>query len=158
MLAQIGQYDLQEAVRLFGPNDNLAKLSPDLSEICIIDSGSALFILLTLCVAPDDAYSIVPYEKGHALLYHLEGTVGGAIVFDKYLRAHIEHFAGQSITTGDWLNFMLGYFEKNEPQAYESLKKVDFETWLHGPGMPPVPIIHDQTLITAVKATVEKYN
>jgi hypothetical protein len=37
------------------------------------------------------------------------------------------------------------------------VKQVDFETWLHCPGMPPVAIIHDQSLITAVKDTVEQY-
>ena len=29
-------------------------------------------------VDPDDAFSIVPYEKGSALLWHLEEKVGGA--------------------------------------------------------------------------------
>lgn len=92
------------------------------------------------------------------MLHYLEKTVGGAAVFDKYLRAHIEAFAGKSITTEDWLAFLMYYFKTNEPHAYESVKQVDFHSWLHCPGMPPVPIIHDQALITAVKDTVEQYH
>jgi hypothetical protein len=29
-------------------------------------------------ISPDDAFSAVPYEKGHTLLFHLEELVGGA--------------------------------------------------------------------------------
>jgi len=29
-------------------------------------------------ISPDDAFSAVPYEKGHTLLFYLEELVGGA--------------------------------------------------------------------------------
>lgn len=47
-------------VNTFGANNPLTNLVPSLQE-----------------VDPDDAFSSVPYEKGFALLYHLEELVGG---------------------------------------------------------------------------------
>lgn len=44
----------------FGANNPLTNLVPSLQE-----------------VDPDDAFSSVPYEKGFALLYHLEELMGG---------------------------------------------------------------------------------
>ncbi len=38
---------------------------------------TALMVDLT-GVDPDDAFSVVPYEKGAAFLWYLEDTVGGA--------------------------------------------------------------------------------
>lgn len=47
-------------VNTFGANNPLTNLVPSLQE-----------------VDPDDAFSSVPYEKGFALLYHLEELMGG---------------------------------------------------------------------------------
>ena len=33
-------------------------------------------------------------------------------VFDQYLRKHVEHFKYKTITTDDWKNFFLSYFDK----------------------------------------------
>lgn len=43
-----------------GATDPLTRLVPDLRD-----------------VDPDDAFSTVPYEKGHTLLWHLEEILGG---------------------------------------------------------------------------------
>lgn len=47
-------------VKAFGADNPLTNLVPNLEE-----------------VDPDDAFSSVPYEKGFALLYHLEELMGG---------------------------------------------------------------------------------
>lgn len=47
-------------VNTFGANNPLTNLVPSLQD-----------------VDPDDAFSSVPYEKGFALLYHLEELLGG---------------------------------------------------------------------------------
>lgn len=44
------------------------------------DPLTALVVNLT-GVDPDDAFSIVPYEKGSAFLWYLEDTVGGPGTF-----------------------------------------------------------------------------
>ena len=33
-------------------------------------------------------------------------------IFDKYLRAHVENFKYKTITTDDWKEFFLSYFDK----------------------------------------------
>jgi leukotriene-A4 hydrolase len=47
-------------IATLGENSPLTCLVPDLKGI-----------------SPDDAFSIVPYEKGHTLLFHLEELAGG---------------------------------------------------------------------------------
>ena len=69
---------------------------------------------------PDDAFSSIPYEKGHMLLYHLEELLGGVQVFNKYLRAHIEHFKGKSINTDEWKVYLYEYFHDKVISSYIS--------------------------------------
>ncbi len=133
--AHVGYAELLDNVRLIGEDSQLTSLTPCLKGL-----------------SPDDVYSRVPYEKGHAFLYHLEKTVGGAALFDPYLRAHIAHFSGQSITTGQWKKFFLDYFKDQDLEA-----EVDFDAWLSGPGMPPVNPGHDQTLLFEVKDLVAQW-
>ena len=39
-------------------------------------------------IDPDDAFSAVPYEKGHTLLYYLETLVGGVGTYSVYNTQH----------------------------------------------------------------------
>jgi len=54
-------------VKQFGANNVLTNLVPNLHE-----------------VNTDEAFSSVPYEKGFALLYHLEELMGGPGTHTKY--------------------------------------------------------------------------
>lgn len=72
-------------------------------------------------------------KKGHTMLYYLEELLGGPEVFNKYLRAHIDRFKGLSIDTDDWKTYLYEYFHDKK----DVLDKVDWNTWLHKPGMPP---------------------
>ncbi|KAG0242233.1 peptidase family M1-domain-containing protein [Mortierella sp. GBAus27b] len=99
---------------------------------------------------PDDAFSRVPYEKGFNLLYHLEKHLGGPQVFEPYLRAHVNKFAGKSINTNDWKEFLYTYMRDTHGQEkVDLLDKVDWATWLTHPGMPPVDNQFDDTLAKA---------
>ncbi len=129
LLAHVGYAELKDNIRLVGETSHLTSLSPRLKGL-----------------SPNDAYTRVPYEKGHAFLYHLEKIVGGPQNFDPYLHAHIQHFASQSITTAQWKEFLLNYFDDQDLES-----KVDFDAWLKNPGMPPVDPGHDQTLLQPVK-------
>ena len=40
-------------------------------------------------IDPDDSFSTVPYEKGFNLLYYLESILGGAEVFEPYVKGII---------------------------------------------------------------------
>ncbi|KAK3778253.1 hypothetical protein RRG08_060179 [Elysia crispata] len=96
-------------------------------------------------VDPDDAFSSVPYEKGFALLYYLEQLLGGPEIFEPFLRAYIERFKYQSISTQDWKDYLFEYFSSQEDQ--QKLQAVEWETWFQGLGMPPCQPDYDGALL-----------
>lgn len=97
-------------------------------------------------IDPDESFSSIPYEKGHMFLFYLEELLGGVEIFNKYLRAHIEKFTGQSISTDDWKAFLYEYFNDKK----DVLDQVDWNGWLDTPGMPPVTLKFDRTLADEV--------
>ncbi|KDR13370.1 leukotriene A-4 hydrolase [Zootermopsis nevadensis] len=119
-----GLKDLKDAIAAIGENSPLTCLVPDLKGI-----------------SPDDAFSRVPYEKGHTLLFHLEELAGGPEVFDPFLKAYINKFKYRSIDTDDFIKFLYEYFPNNS-----KLKEVDWKKWLFTPGMPPVIPKYDSSL------------
>jgi leukotriene-A4 hydrolase len=60
-------------------------------------------------IDPDDAFSSVPYEKGHYLLYHLQSLVG-RVPFEAFLHDYIQTFKYKSITSDDFKAFFTAYF------------------------------------------------
>ena len=74
---------------------------------------------------PDDGCTLVPYEKGALLLRTIERAVGRER-FDNFLRAYFDHFAFQSITTADFLE----YIRRELPSA------VPLDEWVFRPGIP----------------------
>ena len=95
-----GWRDLSETVhKVFGCDNQLTQLVTDLKQ-----------------TDPDDAFSSIPYEKGHMLLYYLEEILGGVDVFNKYLRAYIERFKGKSLNTNEWKSFLYEYFHDKVKQ------------------------------------------
>jgi leukotriene-A4 hydrolase len=88
---------------------------------------------------PDEVYSQVPYEKGFLFLTRLEAAVGRP-AWDVFLRAYIETFRFQSITTDTFVAFL----RKTLPQAAAA---VDLDTWIHGTGLPKdAPLPHSARL------------
>ncbi|CAB1333767.1 unnamed protein product [Coregonus sp. 'balchen'] len=104
-------------------------------------------------VDPDDAFSSVPYEKGFALLYHLEELMGGPEVFMGFVKSYIQLFAYSSVTTEEWKNYLFTYF-KNK---VDILNKVDWNAWMHTPGMPPVKPQYDTTMADACIALCKRW-
>lgn len=131
-----GWKDLQDSVNTFGANSPLTNLVPSLQE-----------------VDPDDAFSSVPYEKGFALLYHLEELMGGPEVFMAFVKSYIQMFAYSSVTTDQWKNYLFTYFK----DKVDILNKVDWNAWMHTPGMPPVKNQYDTTMADACIALSEKW-
>uniref|UniRef100_A0A3B3UMR6 Leukotriene A(4) hydrolase n=1 Tax=Poecilia latipinna TaxID=48699 RepID=A0A3B3UMR6_9TELE len=129
-----GWKDLQDSVNTFGANNPLTNLVPSLQE-----------------VNPDDAFSSVPYEKGFALLYHLEELMGGP-VFMGFVKSYIQRFAYSSVTTDDWKNYLFTYFK----DKVDILNKVDWNGWMFTPGMPPVKP-YDTTLADACIALTQRW-
>ncbi|XP_014898855.1 leukotriene A-4 hydrolase [Poecilia latipinna] len=131
-----GWKDLQDSVNTFGANNPLTNLVPSLQE-----------------VNPDDAFSSVPYEKGFALLYHLEELMGGPEVFMGFVKSYIQRFAYSSVTTDDWKNYLFTYFK----DKVDILNKVDWNGWMFTPGMPPVKPQYDTTLADACIALTQRW-
>ncbi|XP_076025317.1 leukotriene A-4 hydrolase [Genypterus blacodes] len=131
-----GWKELQESVNTFGANNPLTNLVPNLKE-----------------VDPDDAFSSVPYEKGFALLYHLEELMGGPEVFIGFVKSYIQLFAYSSVTTDEWKDFLFTYFK----DKVDVLNKVDWVGWMQTPGMPPVKPKYDTTLADACIALCQRW-
>lgn len=86
----------------------------------------------------DDAASSYAYVKGAWLLRTLEARFGRE-VFDPYLRAYFDHFAFQSITTEQMLEYLQAHLIDKHPGKM-SLDEV--KRWIYQPGVPddaPVP-------------------
>ena len=73
----------------------------------------------------------MPYEKGSTFLWYLEDLVGGADVFEPFLKSYYNNFAHKSIDSDQFKAFFLEKFS-----GVEAVKEIDWDTWLHKPGMP----------------------
>lgn len=79
---------------------------------------------------PDEGATLVPYQKGALFLQTIEHAVGRRR-FDRFLRAYFDHFAFQSVTTADALQFMKDHLLKNFPKLLPAL-----DEWVFKPGVP----------------------
>eukprot|EP00092_Neocalanus_flemingeri_P025555 GFUD01027706.1.p1 GENE.GFUD01027706.1~~GFUD01027706.1.p1 ORF type:complete len:609 (+),score=139.71 GFUD01027706.1:320-2146(+) len=128
--------DLQETVNVnLGPNNPLTALVPRLAG-----------------VDPDDAFSVVPYEKGSTFLWYLEDTVGGAVLFEPFLKSYYKKFAYQSIHSDTFKSYFLEYFAN-----VESVKTIDWDTWFNKPGMPIYKPNFDESLAQACWELAKKW-
>jgi len=109
--AAIGRRALDEAIVQHAAQPALTRLRTELTG-----------------VDPDEAFSVVPYEKGYALLRALEDHVGRA-AFSGWLRSYIAAFRFQSITTDDFVAHITAAL----PGALEA---VDAARWIDGEGVP----------------------
>ena len=81
---------------------------------------------------PIDGLTDVPYEKGALFLRHLE-SVYGREALDAFLKAYFNHFAFQSITTGQFA----AYLEENLlKQDAAKAAKANVQEWLYKSGLP----------------------
>lgn len=103
-------------------------------------------------VHPDDAFSIIPYEKGQTFLRYLENIVGGPEKFEPFLRKYFDTFKYKSIETKDFQDFFSTYFSSNP-----DIESVDWNTWLYSPGMPPVIPNYDKSLAVICDNLIDKF-
>jgi aminopeptidase N len=76
---------------------------------------------------PDEAPSVVPYEKGALFLRLIEEHVGRE-KFDAFLRSYFSDFAFQTMTTARFLTILRERLI--DPAALTA------EAWMHAPGLP----------------------
>ncbi|KAG8137989.1 putative Leukotriene A(4) hydrolase protein [Naja naja] len=65
----------------------------------------------------------------------------------------LKEFAYKSIVTEDWKNFLYSYFK----DKVNVLNKVDWNAWMHSPGMPPLKPEYDTTLTNACVALSQRW-
>jgi aminopeptidase N len=86
----------------------------------------------------DDALSDVAYDKGSWFLRTLEQRFGRE-TFDAYLKGYFAHFAFQSITTEQMLDYLkANLFDKNPGK----MDWAEVQAWVYEPGIPknaPLP-------------------
>jgi len=81
---------------------------------------------------PEDCITKIPYEKGALFLLQLEKTFGRSR-FDQFLRDYFDHFAFQSVTTTDFVDYLKQHL-LNSDQA--RAKSIPLMEWLYEPGIP----------------------
>lgn len=79
----------------------------------------------------EEVFSSVAYDKGRFFLSWLEQKVGRP-QFDSFLNNYFDHFAFQSISTEQFLDYLKTQLLPNNPQV--SLSSVN--QWIYGPGIP----------------------
>jgi leukotriene-A4 hydrolase len=120
--ATLGRGALEETLEHFKAHPQLTRLRTHLTG-----------------VDPDEAFSLVPYEKGFLFLRALEEAVGRA-AFDDFLRDYLRAHRFQALTTEEFTAFV----ERRLPGV---LAKVGAEAWLNQPGIPPgAPTPHSERL------------
>lgn len=128
---------------LYGEEDATMQLVVDDQELLEEMKGLAGYdqLLVTQLEGkdPDEALSGVPYAKGRWFLRFLESRYGRD-AFDAFVHSYFDHFAFQSITTQDFLDFYSAQLEKEHPGKVSA---AEINAWLHEPGIPAdAPKVH----------------
>lgn len=134
LMAALCRIDLDETIARFTENGH-----PELTRLRTDLDG----------VDPDEAFSVVPYDKGYLLLLALERHVGRER-FEGFAKNYLSHFAFGSVTTEDFVEF-------TERELQGALGAVGAVKYLDGEGVPSgAPSVRSARLdaITALGAAL----
>lgn len=135
--------EMEAALGLRDLQDELATLE-DRDEILHVDLNGR---------DPDAGFTDVPYEKGALFLRHLEETFGRA-QFDAFLRGYFNHFAFQSITTDQFVD----YLKRNLLDRHPGLAaRVPIDEWINQPGIPASAPKPTSTAFAKVEAEAQRW-
>jgi len=112
---------------------------------------------LLLGIDPDDAFSLIPYEKGCLFLYYLELIVGGKDHFLGWINAFYSAHLRATITADIMRHHFLHYFASSV--APEKLSAIEWDTWFNAPGLPhfdPTPSLINSYSIAA-ESVIKKW-
>ena len=99
-------------------------------------------------VDPSKGYSLVQYMKGAVFLRYLEQLVGESKM-DEFLRMYFKKFAKKSLDSDAFKSTFIKHFG--------ALPKVDWDTWLHSPGMPVHEPVYDKSLVKDSRELAKKW-
>lgn len=100
-------------------------------------------------VDPDEVFSMVPYEKGCSFLSVVENLVGRDR-FNPFIRRYIDTFKFRSITTEEFLAFLVAEFPEVE-------QEVDIHRWIYGAGFPEDALVPSSPLLDDVQAQLNQF-
>ena len=129
--AALGRNDLDDSVARFEKAG-----TPELTKLRTKLSG----------IDPDEAFSVVPYEKGYLLLRALEAAAGRSS-FDALLKSWLSKHRFGSVNTDDFI----AHCEQVAPGL---LAKVNALKWIDEPGIPADAPRAKSSRLDAVKALV----
>jgi leukotriene-A4 hydrolase len=147
-----GRLEGGEPMRHFSAIGGWNDLSEAINDVLGKDNKLTALVLDLTGVDPDDAFSIVPYEKGSAFLWYLEDTVGGPTKMEPFLRSYYDHFKYKSIDSYEFKAFFLDYFKSET-----IVTSIDWEGWFNNPGMPPYKPKYDDSLARACYELKDKW-
>ena len=81
---------------------------------------------------PEDTFSSVAYDKGAWFLQFLEERFGRQQL-DAFLRGYFDHFAFQSISTPQFVEYLKAELVARDPTA---VSEAELDEWLNQPGIP----------------------
>ena len=112
---------------------------------------------------PDDGATQIPYEKGALFLTQLDGLFGRER-FDAYLKQYFDHFAFQSITTEQSLDYMRKHlFEPPKPAPNQppppkvDLSQIDVMQWIYQPGVPSNARLPQSEALVSIDGAVKDW-
>ena len=104
-----------------------------LAELAGIEDPAMTALVLPAEFAnPDEGFTSVPYVKGQFFMMFLEEAYGRE-AFDPFLKSYFDHFAFQSITTEDFLEYLKENLMDKNPGVVEQTVIME---WLYAPGVP----------------------
>ncbi|CAE7555211.1 lkhA, partial [Symbiodinium microadriaticum] len=89
---------------------------------------------------PDDAFSVVPYEKGFNLLFYLESLVGTA-PFEAFAKIYLERFKFKTVSSGDFKEIFMETFSTNT-----EVNALDWDALFYDTGLPSFTNSFDNAL------------
>jgi leukotriene-A4 hydrolase len=97
---------------------------------------------------PDEGVTDVAYEKGKLFLQWLESRYGRDSL-DAFLRGYFDHFAFQSITTEQFLDYLHAHLLAKKPGA---VTEAQLHTWIYEPGIPAFAVLPPANVFQPVDA------
>src|SRR5579864_1371654 len=102
---------------------------------------------------PDDGVTLIPYEKGAALLRLMESTVG-RLSFDAYLRSYVDRHAFQPITTAAFLADVRANLVRGD---WSLEARLQLDDWAYQSGLPASAVEPRSDALDRVQATARAF-
>ncbi len=115
--------DMEWVIARSGLEQEIEGVSPGLQVLAVQPDDAT---------GPDDTFGSVAYDKGAWFLQFLEERFGREAL-DAFLRGYFDHFAFQSISTPEFVEYLEAELLPRDPNA---VSEAELDEWLNQPGIP----------------------